>query len=319
MKKSLLTTVSVLSLFAFAGAIPAAAQDSKGQTVIIIKPQENTADSTAGQADETMKPAAGTTGQATESTGQAVEQTAQASGDATKKPVGTTESADQSAGEKVEQTAESAGEAVKETAESASEAAGKAVEATENAAETAGEKVEQAAEEAGQAAERAGEAAREAVKEAGEKATEETAAKEETPEPVVEGNRMVQPEGTFLSEDLIGQPVQNAEGEDLADVQSFVITPKGQITHVIVAFGGFLGLGEKEVLLPWEDFQINPEQNVFLLSMTKDEIEGLPEFKPQKEKQREEEAAQAAPSATGMGTTGTGMGTTSAPQQPAKK
>lgn len=278
MNKTLLTTVSALSLFAFAGAMPATAQESKGETVI-IKPQESAAESTTEKAGEAME-------QAAETAGEAVEETAEAAGET----AGT-------AGQKVEQAAESTGEAVEETAESAGEAV---EEAGKTAIESAGEAVE----EAGKAVE----AAREAVEEAGEEATEQTAATEAVPEPEIEGDRMVQPEGTYLARDLIGRPVQNAEGENLADVESFVITPEGQITHVIVSFGGFLGLGEKQVLLAWEEFEIDPQEEVFFLSMSEEEIASLPELKTQKEKQREQEAAQATPS--------TGMGTATAPAQP---
>lgn len=121
---------------------------------------------------------------------------------------------------------------------------------------------------------------------------------------------VAQPEGTFMASNLTGEPVQNGDGEDLADIEDFVIDEGGQITHVIVSFGGFLGLGDKEVMLPWDQLQIttdpdDPDDHVAMLSMTKDEIEALPEFKTQEEVKDETDAA--APAAT---TTGTGMGTT---------
>ncbi|WP_453959694.1 PRC-barrel domain-containing protein [Amorphus suaedae] len=121
---------------------------------------------------------------------------------------------------------------------------------------------------------------------------------------------VAQPEGTYMASELTGEPVQNGDGEDLADIEDFVIDEGGQVTHVIVSFGGFLGLGDKEVMLPWEQLQIttdpdDPDDHVAMLSMTKDEIEALPEFKTQEEVQDETDAK--APAAT---TTGTGMGTT---------
>lgn len=123
-----------------------------------------------------------------------------------------------------------------------------------------------------------------------------------------------QPEGTYMASDLTGEPVQNSEGEDLADIDDFVIDQDGKISHVIVSFGGFLGLGDKEVMLPWEQLEIttDPEDEddmIAMLNMTKEEIESLPEFKTQEEVRDETEAQQAPAATTGTGT-GTGMGTT---------
>lgn len=125
---------------------------------------------------------------------------------------------------------------------------------------------------------------------------------------------VAQPAGTYMASDLTGEPVQNGDGEDLADIEDFVIDEGGQISHVIVSFGGFLGLGDKEVMLPWDQIQIttdpdDPDEHIAMLSMTKDEIEALPEFKTQEEVQDEAEDARPADTTgtgTGMGTTGTG-------------
>lgn len=122
-----------------------------------------------------------------------------------------------------------------------------------------------------------------------------------------------QPEDTHLASDLTGEPVQNSAGEDLADIDDFVIGPDGQISHVIVSFGGFLGLGDKEVMLPWEQMQISMDEDgdeVVTLAMTKEEIESLPQFVSQEEADEatEDEAKPVNGGSTGMGT-GTGMGT----------
>lgn len=122
-----------------------------------------------------------------------------------------------------------------------------------------------------------------------------------------------QPEGTYMASELTGEPVQNSEGEDLAQIDDFVIDQDGKISHVIVSFGGFLGLGDKEVMLPWEQLEITTDPDdeddmIAMLNMTKEEIESLPEFKTREEVRDETEAQQAPAADTGTGT-GT-MGTT---------
>lgn len=87
-----------------------------------------------------------------------------------------------------------------------------------------------------------------------------------------------QPMGTVLATDLQGEPVENSAGEDLATLDDFVVDEQGRIVGAVVSFGGFLGMGEKSVLLPWEDLTIDGTTARVMLSMTEEQIDALPEF-----------------------------------------
>jgi len=51
---------------------------------------------------------------------------------------------------------------------------------------------------------------------------------------------------------LIGADVENRQGEDLGDVTDVVIDPQnGRVAYAVLAFGGFLGLGEKYFAVPF--------------------------------------------------------------------
>jgi uncharacterized protein YrrD len=50
----------------------------------------------------------------------------------------------------------------------------------------------------------------------------------------------------------VGQPIFNAEGEKIGDVKDVLFERTGKITTVVIGVGGFLGLGEKRVALPFE-------------------------------------------------------------------
>lgn len=89
-----------------------------------------------------------------------------------------------------------------------------------------------------------------------------------------------QPMGTVLATELQGEPVENSAGEDLATLDDFVIDEQGRIVGAVVSFGGFLGMGEKSVLLPWEDLTIDGNDGSVMLSMSEEQIEALPEFEP---------------------------------------
>lgn len=104
-----------------------------------------------------------------------------------------------------------------------------------------------------------------------------------------------QPVGTVLATHLQGEPVENSAGEDLATLDDFVIDEQGRIVGAVVSFGGFLGMGQKSVLLPWEDLQINGMDGTVTLAMSHEQIEALPEFEAV---EREDNTAANAPART---------------------
>jgi len=57
----------------------------------------------------------------------------------------------------------------------------------------------------------------------------------------------------WLSSNLIGQPVMNAANEPIGDINDIVTGENGQVVAVLVGVGGFLGLGEKDVAVRYED------------------------------------------------------------------
>jgi len=59
---------------------------------------------------------------------------------------------------------------------------------------------------------------------------------------------------------LIGENVENPDGDNIGKVKDLVLDPRtGQVKQVVVGVGGFLGLGQKDVALPWDQLQIRQE------------------------------------------------------------
>ena len=57
--------------------------------------------------------------------------------------------------------------------------------------------------------------------------------------------------------DLIGTRIKNAEGKDIGEIDSLVIDPQsGRISYVVVGLGGFLGVGERKVVVPWSELKM---------------------------------------------------------------
>lgn len=78
---------------------------------------------------------------------------------------------------------------------------------------------------------------------------------------------------------LQDRPIQNPQGEDLADLDDVIVSPDGRITDAIVSFGGFLGLGAKKVKISWEEFSFDNGKKVLILAKSNDEINAMPDYK----------------------------------------
>lgn len=64
-----------------------------------------------------------------------------------------------------------------------------------------------------------------------------------------------------LASDLIGQPVLNANNEAIGDVNDLVTDKDGKVVAVLIGAGGFLGLGEKDVAVSFDDLQLTRDEN----------------------------------------------------------
>ena len=78
---------------------------------------------------------------------------------------------------------------------------------------------------------------------------------------------------------IIGTRVVNAKTESLGEIKEIVIDPKtGRVAYVVVAFGGFLTLGEKLFAIPFSAFDYNLTNNEYVLQVPKERLERAPGF-----------------------------------------
>ena len=70
-----------------------------------------------------------------------------------------------------------------------------------------------------------------------------------------------QPTGEWLAHVFFGAPVLNAAGEIIGDINDLVFTSSGQISIVVLGVGGVLGVGEKNVGVPFSvlQFKVNSD------------------------------------------------------------
>jgi sporulation protein YlmC with PRC-barrel domain len=85
----------------------------------------------------------------------------------------------------------------------------------------------------------------------------------------------------MLASQLTGMSVRNSGGEDLGDINDLVMDSSGKPSVAIIGVGGFLGLGEKDVGVPFEKLTFADAQDgskVARLDVTKDALKNAPNF-----------------------------------------
>lgn len=71
--------------------------------------------------------------------------------------------------------------------------------------------------------------------------------------------------------------VVNPEGEDLGQVQNFMVDPEtGRIAFMVVAFGGFLGLTDKWIAIPMEVLRWDIDSDYFVMDVPRETLERAP-------------------------------------------
>jgi sporulation protein YlmC with PRC-barrel domain len=91
-----------------------------------------------------------------------------------------------------------------------------------------------------------------------------------------------QPADEWLARVFIGQPVYNAAGEAIGDINDLVFNRKGQISTIVIGVGGFLSIGEKGVGVPYSALTFNvgkTGERVIVVALTKQDLTQAPAFK----------------------------------------
>lgn len=87
----------------------------------------------------------------------------------------------------------------------------------------------------------------------------------------------------FLAANIIGETVYNGtndDAENIGDVNDIVLSADGTADQLIIGVGGFLGMGEKNVAMPFKDFDwVEKNGDRWLVTAaTKEQLQALPDF-----------------------------------------
>jgi sporulation protein YlmC with PRC-barrel domain len=86
---------------------------------------------------------------------------------------------------------------------------------------------------------------------------------------------------TFRTSKLAGLNVRNMQGEELGEIDDFVVDlTTGKIQYAAMSVGGVLGIGDKLLAVPFDKLKFDHGQDemFFVLNMSKDKIAAAPGF-----------------------------------------
>lgn len=85
----------------------------------------------------------------------------------------------------------------------------------------------------------------------------------------------------WLASDLIGMNVRGPSNESLGEINDVVLARDGRVVGAVIGVGGFLGVGEKDVAVPFQQVEMvrgSDAGDHVVLRKTKDELKAAPTF-----------------------------------------
>ena len=92
----------------------------------------------------------------------------------------------------------------------------------------------------------------------------------------------VQPSDQWLASQFIGQGVSNDAGEVIGDINDLLFDKSGKVANVVIGVGGFLGIGEKNVAIPYNALAITADANgkrVIKAALSRERLHSAPDFR----------------------------------------
>ena len=86
------------------------------------------------------------------------------------------------------------------------------------------------------------------------------------------------PLGQMRADELIGKDVVNARGDKVGDIEDIVID-NNKAVMAIVSVGGFLGMGDKDVAIPFDQLRMNDRNAILMSETSADQLKQLPAYK----------------------------------------
>ncbi|GAA0769018.1 PRC-barrel domain-containing protein [Ideonella azotifigens] len=85
--------------------------------------------------------------------------------------------------------------------------------------------------------------------------------------------------GLLTASTITGDKILNLQEQTLGTIEEIMLDmSSGRIAYVVMASGGFLGLGEKLFALPWSALTLDADRKCFVLDASKEKFDHAPGF-----------------------------------------
>jgi sporulation protein YlmC with PRC-barrel domain len=81
----------------------------------------------------------------------------------------------------------------------------------------------------------------------------------------------------YRTSKVVGSTVYNESNETVGTIDDLIVTPSDHVPYAVLSVGGFLGMGTKYVVVPFDSLQVHDKKMV-LPGATKDSLKSLPAF-----------------------------------------
>ena len=96
---------------------------------------------------------------------------------------------------------------------------------------------------------------------------------------------LTSPSHSLIASDRIeGTSVCRPSGEKIGTIQRLMIDKlSGNVAYAVLGFGGFLGMRQKHLPIPWTRLSYNPAHGAYQLDLTNEELDRAPAYEVDKD------------------------------------
>jgi hypothetical protein len=92
------------------------------------------------------------------------------------------------------------------------------------------------------------------------------------------------PHALIASDRVEGTAVRRPNGDTIGTIQRLMIDKiSGNVAYAVLRFGGFFGIGEKHLPVPWAKLTYDPAMNAYQVNVSDDELAKAPSYAADKE------------------------------------
>ncbi len=82
---------------------------------------------------------------------------------------------------------------------------------------------------------------------------------------------------TLIASDRVeGTPVRRSDGQRIGTIQRLMIDKAtGRVAYAVLSFGGFLGIGQKHIPIPWSRLHYDPRLAAYEIDVSDDDVASM--------------------------------------------